>query len=357
MSVLVHAELVQALAGNAVIAKTPTQGGCHCLTLAHALMARAGLPVTLLSGAGAELAEVLVSAPSIGALAFVGGPVQRRRGRPRRWSTPASATSSSRRASTPGASGTSPSGTLLAAHIRKGFEYGKQRCTAYPRFVVQRRLVDEFLDDVPAGACTSLRFGHPLAVADPGDPLPELDFGPLITARQGRGAAPTRSTRRSPAGRCRCYRGTLGDGRFLARPGHLGLRRAGRACWSRPRSGRCTTPSRSARSTRSCGRHRGRAARRDERLQRRAGRQHRLRRPDVRRAGRPSSCRRSRSASTSRAAAATARSSSAASARRGRARSSAATCWSTRSRSDPRATPSGCTATSRTTPSTPTADQ
>ncbi|MFC7574935.1 aldehyde dehydrogenase family protein [Klenkia terrae] len=40
MSVLVHSELVQLLAGNAVIAKTPSQGGATCLTLAHALMAR-----------------------------------------------------------------------------------------------------------------------------------------------------------------------------------------------------------------------------------------------------------------------------------------------------------------------------
>ena len=27
-----------------------------------------------------------------------------------------------------------------AAHLKKGFEYGKQRCTAYPRYVVQREL-------------------------------------------------------------------------------------------------------------------------------------------------------------------------------------------------------------------------
>ena len=30
---------------------------------------------------------------------------------------------------------------LLAAHLRKGFEYAKQRCTAYPRYVVQRELI------------------------------------------------------------------------------------------------------------------------------------------------------------------------------------------------------------------------
>ncbi len=73
---------------------------------------------------------------------------------------------------------------LLAAHLKKGFEYGKQRCTAYPRFVVQRELVDQFLD-MYLPVVRSVRFGHPLAVgADwrAGDPLPELDFGPLISA-------------------------------------------------------------------------------------------------------------------------------------------------------------------------------
>ena len=73
LSVLIHAELVQLLAGNAVISKTPSQGGFHALTLSHALMAQAGLPVTLVSGSGAELAPALVSSPDLGALAFVGG--------------------------------------------------------------------------------------------------------------------------------------------------------------------------------------------------------------------------------------------------------------------------------------------
>ncbi|MFY7819384.1 MAG: aldehyde dehydrogenase family protein, partial [Rhodoluna sp.] len=73
LSVLVHAELVQMLAGNAAIAKTPSQGGFHALTLAHAVMAQAGLPVTLLSGVGAELSDALVSSQELGAFAFVGG--------------------------------------------------------------------------------------------------------------------------------------------------------------------------------------------------------------------------------------------------------------------------------------------
>nr|WP_281250083.1 hypothetical protein [Streptomyces monashensis] len=50
MSVLVHAVLVQAVAGNAVIAKTPTEGGVACLALASALAAREGVPLTLLGG-------------------------------------------------------------------------------------------------------------------------------------------------------------------------------------------------------------------------------------------------------------------------------------------------------------------
>jgi acyl-CoA reductase-like NAD-dependent aldehyde dehydrogenase len=53
MSVQVHAELVQVLAGNAVVAKTPSQSGFHCLTFAHAFMARAGLPVTPCSAGSA----------------------------------------------------------------------------------------------------------------------------------------------------------------------------------------------------------------------------------------------------------------------------------------------------------------
>ena len=73
MSVQVHAELVQCLAGNGVVAKTPSQGGFHTLTLAHAVMKRAGLPVTLLSGVGSQLGDVLIRSEEIGCLAFVGG--------------------------------------------------------------------------------------------------------------------------------------------------------------------------------------------------------------------------------------------------------------------------------------------
>ncbi|MEU5784088.1 aldehyde dehydrogenase family protein [Micromonospora lupini] len=183
MSVLVHAELVQLLAGNAVIAKTPSQGGAVCLTVAHALLRRAGLPATLVSGGGEELSEVLVRAPEIGAVAFVGG-------RSNGGKVAAALLDSDKRHFIE-QEGLNAWGIwnfsqwdLLAAHLRKGFEYGKQRCTAYPRFVVQRDLVDEFLD-MYLPVVRSVRFGHPLAVGDDwtaGDPLPELDFGPLISA-------------------------------------------------------------------------------------------------------------------------------------------------------------------------------
>src|SRR4051795_958862 len=180
MSVLVHAELVQLLAGNAVIAKTPTQGGAVCLTVAHALMHRAGLPATLLSGSGEELSEVLVRAPEIGAVAFVGG---RSNG-----GKVAAALLDSHKRHFIEQEGLNAWGVwdfsqwdLLAGHLKKGFEYAKQRCTAYPRFVVQRGLVDQFLD-MYLPVVRSVRFGHPLAVAADDDPLPELDFGPLISA-------------------------------------------------------------------------------------------------------------------------------------------------------------------------------
>ena len=212
MSVLVHAELVQLLAGNAVIAKTPSQGGAVCLTLAHALMARAGLPVTLLSGSGEELSEVLVRAPEIGAVAFVGG-------RSNGGKVAAALLDSDKRHFIE-QEGVNAWGIWefsqwdqFAGHLRKGFEYGKQRCTAYPRFVVQRDLVDAFLD-VYLPVIKSVRFGHPLAVEADGDPLPELDFGPLISA-----AKATELRRKVDeavrGGAVPLFRGTPAQGRFL----------------------------------------------------------------------------------------------------------------------------------------------
>ena len=67
----------------------------------------------------------------------------------------------------------------LAGHLKKGFAYAKQRCTAYPRYVVQRRLLPEFLE-MYYPVVASLKFGHPCAVENDTDALPDLDFGPVI---------------------------------------------------------------------------------------------------------------------------------------------------------------------------------
>jgi acyl-CoA reductase-like NAD-dependent aldehyde dehydrogenase len=71
----------------------------------------------------------------------------------------------------------------LAQQIKKGFEYGKQRCTAYPRYVIQRALFPRFVE-MYLPVLASLRVGHPLLVS--GDELvpPALDFGPLINSKK-----------------------------------------------------------------------------------------------------------------------------------------------------------------------------
>lgn len=48
-----------------------------------------------------------------------------------------------------------PPAQLLASHIRKGFDYAKQRCTAYPRYVVQRSLFELPHERAPLGVVTS----------------------------------------------------------------------------------------------------------------------------------------------------------------------------------------------------------
>ncbi len=180
MSVQVHAELVQCLAGNAVVAKTPSQGGFHTLTLAHAIMKRAGLPVTLLSGVGSSLGDVLIRSPEIGCLAFVGG-----RTNGRKAATSLADTGKRHFLEQEGLNAWGiwdfSQWDLLAGHLKKGFEYAKQRCTAYPRYVVQRELFPDFLAAY-LPVVRGVRFGHPLAVEGPDDDLPELDFGPVIHA-------------------------------------------------------------------------------------------------------------------------------------------------------------------------------
>ena len=181
-SVLMHAVLVQALAGNAVVAKTPTDGGLFALTVGFALARRAGLPVTLLSGSGGELGPALVRGEGVDCLAFVGG---RSNGR-----AVAASLLDSRKRHMLEMEGVNAYGVWdfsdwqsLAGQMKKGFDYGKQRCTAYARFVVERRRFPQFLDTY-LGVVKSIRVGNPTAVDSADDPLPKLDFGPLINRAQ-----------------------------------------------------------------------------------------------------------------------------------------------------------------------------
>lgn len=182
MSVLMHAVLVQVLVGNAAIAKTPTDGGAFTLTIAFALARRHGLPVSLVSGSGGRLSEALVRHESIECLAFVGGKASGR-------DIATSLVDRGKRHMLE-MEGLNAWGIwdysdwpALMKILKKGFEYGKQRCTAYPRIVIERRLFPRFLEHyLPMLA--SLKFGHPLAVEKDGDPYPDLDFGPLINAKK-----------------------------------------------------------------------------------------------------------------------------------------------------------------------------
>jgi acyl-CoA reductase-like NAD-dependent aldehyde dehydrogenase len=181
-SVLMHAVLVQALAGNAVIAKTPTDGGIFSLTLGFALARRAGLPVALVSGSGGQLSDALVRNQDVACLAFVGGKSNGR-------DIAASLYDREKRYMLE-MEGVNCYGIwefsdwpALASQIKKGFAYGKQRCTAYIRFVVQRRLFPKFLDAY-LPALKALKVGNPVVVAGPDDQPQDLDFGPLINSRK-----------------------------------------------------------------------------------------------------------------------------------------------------------------------------
>ncbi len=182
MSVLMHSVLVQVLAGNATISKTPSDGGMYALTLAHAIARRAGLPVSLVSGSGGQLSEALVRNENIDCLAFVGGKTN--------GGVIASALYDDKKRYMLEMEGVNAYGVwnfsdwaLLAEQIRKGFDYGKQRCTGYVRYVVQRDLFPQFLE-MYLPVLRGLRFGNPVMVQSPEDPLPRLDFGPLINSRK-----------------------------------------------------------------------------------------------------------------------------------------------------------------------------
>jgi acyl-CoA reductase-like NAD-dependent aldehyde dehydrogenase len=179
MSVMAHALLVQALCGNAVVAKTPSDGGLYALTVFAGLAREAGLPVSLLSGSGAELADALLRNPLVACIAFVGGKTGGR-------DVVAKMASAERRHMVE-MEGVNAYGVwnfsdwpALAAQLRQGYDYGKQRCTAYARFVVQRRLLPAFLD-MYLPVVKALRVGNPALDGGPGGPV---DFGPLINAKK-----------------------------------------------------------------------------------------------------------------------------------------------------------------------------
>jgi acyl-CoA reductase-like NAD-dependent aldehyde dehydrogenase len=180
MSVLMHALLVQLLAGNSVIAKTPTDGGLYTLTVACGLARREGLPISLLSGSGSALSDALVRSPQVACLSFVGGKTNGRE--------IASRFDERNKRYLLEMEGMNAYGIwnfsdwpALAAQLRKAFDYGKQRCTAYTRFVIQRQLFPRFLE-MYLPLLAALRIGNPTLGSDPQAPPPELDFGPLINA-------------------------------------------------------------------------------------------------------------------------------------------------------------------------------
>jgi len=182
MSVLMHAVLVQLLAGNAVISKTPTDGSLFALSLAHAIARRCGLPVSLVSGSGGQLSDALVRNESVDCLAFVGGKTN--------GGVIASTLYDENKRYILEMEGINAYGVWkfsdwanLARQMRKGFDYGKQRCTAYVRYVVQRELFPQFLE-MYLPVLRSLRFGNPVMVESESDSLPKLDFGPLINSKK-----------------------------------------------------------------------------------------------------------------------------------------------------------------------------
>ncbi|AKU92584.1 aldehyde dehydrogenase family protein [Vulgatibacter incomptus] len=212
MSVLMHAVLVQLLVGNVAIAKTPSDGGLFTLTLAMAMARREGLPVSLVSGSGRQLSEALVRGDAVDCLSFVGGKDTGR-------DIVASLLDRNKRYMLE-MEGVNAYGIWhfsdwkgLKAQLRKGFEYGKQRCTAYTRYVVEKRLFPKFLE-MYLELVGELRFGHPLLVGQPGDPPPTIAFGPLINDRSVE-ALNAKVSEALSLGAVAIHERSLDDGHFL----------------------------------------------------------------------------------------------------------------------------------------------
>ncbi|MBX3221761.1 MAG: aldehyde dehydrogenase family protein [Labilithrix sp.] len=204
-SVLLMTMLVQALAGNAVIAKSPAQGGGLSLTLAVALARRAGVPLSLVGGRGRDLTEPLVGHSALAGVAFVGGRangaavLDRLRGTGKRYALEMEGVNAYAVTAFSDWAG-------LEKQIRAGFEYGKQRCTAYTRWVVERSLVPSFVETY-ARAASSIRVGHPLLDV-------AVDFGPLINAAKVDELG-TRIREARALGAETLFEGTLAEDAFL----------------------------------------------------------------------------------------------------------------------------------------------
>jgi acyl-CoA reductase-like NAD-dependent aldehyde dehydrogenase len=147
-----------------------------------AIARRCGLPVSLVSGSGGQLSEALVRNPDVDCLAFVGGKTNGR-------DIAASLYDREKRYMLE-MEGVNAYGIwefsdwkALGAQLKKGYDYGKQRCTAYVRFIVQRQLFPQFLETY-LPILRSIKVGNPTLVDEPDDKLPNLDFGPLINARK-----------------------------------------------------------------------------------------------------------------------------------------------------------------------------
>jgi acyl-CoA reductase-like NAD-dependent aldehyde dehydrogenase len=212
LSVLFHSMMVQVLCGNTSIAKTPTDGGLFSLTLCMAIARRNGLPVSLVAGSGGRLGDALVRHPMIAALAFVGGKANGRDvakslgDRGKRYMIEMEGVNSY------GIWGYSD-WDGLRGQMKKGFEYGKQRCTAYVRWVVERDLFPSFLETY-LDVANSLRWGHPLLVDHPDDAPPDLDFGPLINSATTEGLR-DQYREAVTAGAIMLYRDHFDESRFL----------------------------------------------------------------------------------------------------------------------------------------------
>jgi acyl-CoA reductase-like NAD-dependent aldehyde dehydrogenase len=163
------------------------------------------LPITLVGGRGAELSDALIAHSAVAAVAFVGGRANgnavaaRLRGSGKRYALEmegVNAYAITRFSDWAG----------LKAQLASGFDFGKQRCTAYTRWVVERSLVPAFIETY-VSAASALCVGNPLA----GKPV---SFGPLISAAK-RNELRARIDAAIAAGAKVVHQGVLAEDAFL----------------------------------------------------------------------------------------------------------------------------------------------